>query len=331
MAPRVHTSPGRLSMDVIDFPVKRNAAPAKTPATPLDPKAATDAKPTQSARKPSRSGAFGISRGAKYATPAADPMEVDQVHEIEEPDLKNTRAPKRAKNDPHAAAAHQQPQQQAAAVPPTRGTAALASGCVFDSIPDKKPTPASATKEAHAAAPPQPGSEAHRKPEPSASVPPPAKKRGRPPKVTPAEGSTPAPVPAPVTGKKRGRPAKMKSAEGAATPSAGGAGAGAGGEVATRPPSPGDAPTPREHADTPPPRGEAAGAAGGGKGGGKVVKVELASDLPLPLGEVMSRMSGGGGAGSMIGREEERVAIEAFLKSTVGAKKSGALYISHKP
>ena len=45
-----------------------------------------------------------------------------------------------------------------------------------------------------------------------------------------------------------------------------------------------------------------------------VAKVEMVSDLPLPLGDVMARMSGGGEAGSMIGREEERTAIEAFLK-----------------
>jgi len=277
MAPRARTSPDRLSMDTIDFPVKRHAAPAKSLA------AAKDAKPARTAR---RNGAFGVSRctpsppphlsppppprpmeaddagmcgcrGAQDATPAAEPMEVEQVSEMEE----SARAPKRAKNEGGAAAHPQQQKQQIDAVPPT----ALPYVCVFDSIPDKRstpvrapsPAPQPATKEAHAAAPLQPGSEAHRKPVPSAVSPPPSslgngtgKKRGRPPKAIPAEGGA-----TPVAGKKRARPTKAAAAAAAAVRAAEGAEvvsllaspAGTPSPASTR------APTPREQADTPPP------------------------------------------------------------------------------
>jgi len=282
MAPRARTSPDRLSMDAINFPVKRHAAPVKSLAV------ANDAQP---ARKPSpRKGAFGISRfttfppphlsppppprpmelddagmcgcrGAQDATPAAEPMKVDQVCEMEE----IAPAPKRAKNEGDAAAHPQQQRQQIDAVTPTHGTAPLPYDCVFDSIPDKRstpvhapsPAPQLATKEAHAAAPMQPGSKAHRKPVPSAAAAPSSslgsgtgKKGGRPPNAIPAEGSA-----TPLAGKKRGRPTKaaaaaaaaLRAAEGAEVVSLLASPAGTPSPASTR------APTPREQADTPPP------------------------------------------------------------------------------
>jgi Cdc6-like AAA superfamily ATPase len=233
---------------------------------------------------------------------------------------------------------------------PSRWARAPAYACEFDSIPDEEPPAADERTRQLPAGRPQKQLLPHLKPDldtesrklsPTETVTTPtyaaavaatqaelvdvvsAKRQpGRPPKVKTEGGRAAAAQHLdPVTGKrKRGRPCKVRMDE---------TGGGDALIISSMPPTPGDSLSRAESPATPPP---AVGDAGGVRLGELPgVQIDLVSDTPLQLGEVMARMTGSGGATRMIGREEERAAVEAFLKETVGSRRAGALYISGKP